>query len=106
MTQWLRQTRRRTKLRTDAAPDSMHQAAGAEGGGGVPAGVSLSTVSRISLPGLNLTTARGGIGTSFAGELGLRPMRALRTFTSNTPKFRNSTVLPCVNASATQSSVF
>ena len=42
-------------------------------------GVSFKTASRISLPGLNLTTARGGMGTSVAGAFGLRPMRALRT---------------------------
>src|SRR5947207_1443244 len=71
------------------------QALGAWAGGCAPSlGVSLSTASRISFPGLNFTTARGGMRTSFAGAFGLRPMRALRTLTSNTPKFRNSTFFP------------
>src|SRR5262245_25545058 len=50
------------------------------GAGAVPSdGVSLSTASRISLPGLNFTTARGGMRTSFAGAFGLRPILAFRT---------------------------
>lgn len=68
-------------------------------------GESFRTASRISLPGLNLTTARRGIGTSVSGRFGLRPMRALRTLTSNTPKFRSSTVVPLATASEMRSSV-
>ena len=76
------------------------------GGGGGALGVSRNTASRISLPGLNLTTARCGMGTSVSGELGLLPTRAFRTLTSKTPKLRNSTFLPLDTALAMQSSVF
>ncbi len=56
--------------------------------------VSLRTRSRISLPALNLTVARGGIGTLFSGSFGLRPTRALVSCAFRTPKLRNSTVSP------------
>jgi hypothetical protein len=68
-------------------------------GAGTADGGSFNTASRISLPGLNFTTERRGIGTSVSGRLGLRPIRALRTLTSKTPKFRNSTVVPAATAS-------
>src|SRR4029077_4269854 len=70
-------------------------------GGGVAAGLVpiFNTSARISLPGLNLTTERSGIGTSVSGALGLRPIRALRTLSSNTPKLRSSTLSPLANAS-------
>ena len=51
---------------------------------------SLASPAFISLPALNLTTARLGITTSFSGWLGFRPTLDLRTCTSNTPKLRSS----------------
>ena len=62
-------------------------------------GDNFTTASRISLPGLNFTTERRGIGTSVSGRLGLRPIRAFRTLTLKTPKFRNSTVVPAATVS-------
>ena len=49
---------------------------------------------RISLPALNFTVARAGMGTSVSGLFGLRPTRALRILISKTPKLRNSTLSP------------
>jgi len=64
-------------------------------------GVSFKTSAAISLPALNFTWARAGIGTSISGLFGLRPTRALRIFTSNTPKLRSSTLPPLASASVT-----
>ena len=73
------------------------------GGGGGAAGASSalrrSTSARISLPALNFTTARSGMGMSMAGEFGFRPTRALRILTSKTPKLRNYTLFTEDNAS-------
>src|SRR5256885_3735588 len=57
-------------------------------------GSNFETASRISLPALNRTTARSGIGTSVPGWFGLRPVRALRTRISKMPKLRSLTFLP------------
>ena len=57
-------------------------------------GDSFKTSAAISLPALNFTIERAGIGTSVSGLLGLRPTLALRILTSNTPKFRSSTLSP------------
>jgi hypothetical protein len=59
---------------------------------------SFNTAARISLPGLNLATARLGISTSFTGILRFRPTRALRTLTSKVPNLRNSTANPFATA--------
>ena len=48
----------------------------------------VATFSFISLPGLNFTAARAGIGTSLPGSFGLRPIFAFISRTWNAPKFR------------------
>ena len=68
-------------------------------------GDNFKTASLISFPGLNFTMARWGMGTSVSGRFGFRPIRALRTLTSKTPKFRISTVFPFATAAEIRSSV-
>src|ERR1051325_7338796 len=67
---------------------------------------SFSTAARISLPALNFTTVRSGIGTSVEGAFGFLPMRARRVRISKTPKLRNSIFCPLASAVVMPSSVF
>ena len=62
-------------------------------------GFSFKTAAFISLPALNVTVARAGMGTSMSGLFGFRPIRAFLIFTVNTPKFRSSALPPLARAS-------
>ena len=58
-----------------------------------------------ALTGLNFTTDRGGMRTSFSGAFGLRPMRALRFTTTSLPTPGNTKpFLACLAASVASSS--
>ena len=67
---------------------------------------SFSNPAFISLPALNLTTARRGMMTSFSGWFGFLPTLDFLTCSSKTPKFRSSTFWPWIKPLQIWSRVF